>query len=359
MRTLDAPIAQRMPGPTAQTAQRASRKQRLLTGLKRGLLGLLVALVALAVGGMSYQALATRRGMRAYPPPGQLIDVGGYRLHLHCTGQGSPTVVLESGLAGISPLWARVQAGVAATTRVCAYDRAGLGWSDPGPAPRDARQIARELHALLGIAGVAGPYVLVGHSLGGEYALAYADAYPADVAGLVLVEASHPDGFAGTPEERARFDGMTRQAALLPPLSRLGILRLLGFPAADPGLPVEQRPVVRALGSTTRFVETYRAELRAIPASADQVRAMGDLGTLPLIVLTATDHGSGADAPQGEARWQALQAELAARSSASVHRVVDGATHMSLVTDPEDAVVTVAAIAQVVEAARTGRPLAR
>src|SRR5215207_8425940 len=125
----------------------------------RGLLALLIGVILI---GASSQAIATAIDRQHYPAPGQLIDVGGYQLHIHCVGQGSPTVILESGLANMSADWANVQPLVAERTRVCAYDRAGIGWSDPGPQPRDPRQIAGELHTLLGRAGIAGPYVLVG-----------------------------------------------------------------------------------------------------------------------------------------------------------------------------------------------------
>src|SRR5262245_3211505 len=153
---------------------------------RRALLWLLVAVVALAGTGAIYQAAATARDARRYPPPGQLVNVGGYRLHLYCAGEGSPTVVLEAVSGGLAIDWAWVQPEGARTTRVCTYDRAGRGWSEPGPAPRDARQLARELHTLLRNAAVPGPYVLAGHSAGGLFAREYAAQYPDEVVGLVL-----------------------------------------------------------------------------------------------------------------------------------------------------------------------------
>ena len=133
----------------------------------RLLLGLVVALLALAVAGAIYQSIATELAERAYPPPGEMVDVGGYSLHINCVGQGSPTVLLDAGSGGFSAQWVRVQQEVSGTTRVCAYDRAGMGWSEMGPEPRDAKRITGELHALLEGAGIEGPYVLVGHSFGG------------------------------------------------------------------------------------------------------------------------------------------------------------------------------------------------
>src|SRR5690606_34429958 len=130
---------------------------------------------------------------QAYPPPGQMIDVGGHHLHVDCQGEGDPTVVLEAGMSGWSTDWVLVQPEVAKTTRVCAYDRAGYGWSETGPRPRDSEQVATELHALLSEAGVTGDLILVGHSLGGLYTQYYARRYPEQVAGIVLVDAVHPE----------------------------------------------------------------------------------------------------------------------------------------------------------------------
>ena len=123
----------------------------------RALLWLIVALLALAVVGAIYQAIATEHAERAYPPPGEMVVVGGHRLHIDCVGQGSPTVVLDAALGNMSAQWVWVQREVSDTTRVCAYDRAGMGWSEMGPEPRDAKQISSELHALLKGAGIEGP----------------------------------------------------------------------------------------------------------------------------------------------------------------------------------------------------------
>ena len=164
---------------------------RIMRWFGKALLWAFVALLALAVIGAVYQAIATVVDRRTYPPPGQLVEVGGRRLHLRCVGQGTPTVILEAANGGMSAHWVRVQREVARAARVCAYDRGGLGWSERGPTPRDARQISSELHTLLGEADIEDPYVLVGHSYGGlhvrmsatrcalsEKAQAYPHAYP-------------------------------------------------------------------------------------------------------------------------------------------------------------------------------------
>ena len=143
------------------------RRRRVLRGSGRALAALLALIAILALAGASYEAIAATGDARHYPPPGTLVDVGGFRLHINCVGTGSPTVVLDAGLGGSSLDWSLVQPELGRSTRVCAYDRAGMGWSDPGPQPRTPGQIARELHTLLTNAGIAGPYVLVGHSLAG------------------------------------------------------------------------------------------------------------------------------------------------------------------------------------------------
>jgi pimeloyl-ACP methyl ester carboxylesterase len=183
-------------GPSRQTERHSEVTQPrrgLGAWIRRGLVWKIAVLLALAVIGAVYQAVATEIDQRAYPPPGKMVDIGGHRLPIHCVGQGSPTVILESGLGTLSADWANVQPEVAKTTRVCAYDRAGTGWSEPGPEPRDPQQIARELHTLLGNAGIDGPYVLVGQSFGGLYVRMYAARFPKEVQGMVLVDASHPD----------------------------------------------------------------------------------------------------------------------------------------------------------------------
>src|SRR5215210_7405924 len=179
----------------------ASTPRRFIRRIGKALLGLVLVLLALAVVGAIYQAIATERAERAYPPPGEMVDVGGYSLHINCTGQGSPTVLLDAGSGLFSAQWVRVQRDVSGSTRVCAYDRAGMGWSDMGPDPRDARQITSELHTLLGKAGIEGPYVLVGHSYGGMYMQTYAARYPDEVAGVALVDSSTElDQFSHQPE---------------------------------------------------------------------------------------------------------------------------------------------------------------
>jgi pimeloyl-ACP methyl ester carboxylesterase len=329
----------------------SSTAGRILRWTGKALLWLVVALLVLAVIGAIYQAIATQLDERAYPPPGKLVDVGGPRLHIRCAGQGTPTVILEAANLGMSAHWVRVQQQVAKTTRVCAYDRAGLGWSERGPKPRDAKQISSELHDLLAnAAGIEGPYVLVGHSYGGLYARMYATRYSDEVAGMVLVDSTHPEQFTRSPEGRAMYEQTKRLGAVIPWLTRLGVIRLTNFYPAHPDLPPQQRAQIEAFNSSTRQVSTTVEEFRATPETTAQVRGTGSLGEKPLAVISAGEQPSG---------WLEMQEELAALSSDSVHRVVNGATHESLLYERRDAQVSSAAIDQVVEAVRTDQPLTR
>lgn len=211
--------------------------------LKRGFLGLLVVVVVSVIAGFVYQTIAEAIDRRSYPPPGLLVDIGGRHMHLQCAGTGEPVVILEGGLGGFSPDWFWVQNAVAGDTRVCSYDRAGFGWSDPGPKPRDANAITSDLHALLTAAEIQGPYVLVGHSYGGLGVRAFAAAFPGEVAGIVLIDSSHPDQWTRLPGGESQFASVqwiyrAAQAAV-----RLGVLRITNYIAADPDLPPQQAEV--------------------------------------------------------------------------------------------------------------------
>jgi pimeloyl-ACP methyl ester carboxylesterase len=324
----------------------------------------IAGLLALAVVGAIYQAVATEIDRRAYPPPGEMVDVGTHSLHIDCVGRGSPTVILESGLGTMSADWANVQPEVSKTTRVCAYDRAGTGWSEPGSEPRDPRQIAHELHALLGNAGIDGPYVLVGQSFGGLYARMYASRYPNEVQGMVLVDASHPGMWSRLPPELvATLKPPAWQAGAVTFLTRLGVFRLTGGDMAGCGLPARQCEEEQAYLLSTRHAVTWGQEMYA-PDRDAQVRATGDLGDKPLVVLSAGDHSrdfaagvSPGARTRFERAWRELQGELAALSTDSAHPVVERAGHSTLQTDRQDARATSGAIERVVQAARTGRPL--
>src|ERR671916_910967 len=268
----------------------------------KALLGLIVALLVLAGAGAIYQAIATERAERAYPPPGEMVDVGGYSLHINCVGQGSPTVVLDAGSGAMSASWVLVQREVSDTTRVCAYDRAGMGWSEMGPEPRDAKQISSELHTLLSEAGIEGPYVLVAHSFGGLYMQTYAARYPDEVAGVSLVESSHPEQFSHRPVSRDSYEPQKQIFAVTSLLARLGVVRLVyKLSPAPPELPQHRRAQIDALSPSTRQVGTTALELRATPQITTQTRSLRSLDDKPLAVVSAGTQETG---------WLELQDDL-------------------------------------------------
>jgi pimeloyl-ACP methyl ester carboxylesterase len=335
-------------------------RSRSFTWVKRIFLTLLIVLLALSLLGITYQSVATQADKNKYPAPGQLVDIGGYRLHLYCMGEqsdGSPTVILEQGLGGTSPAWALVQPEVAKVTRVCAYDRAGLGWSDPAPkgTPRDGTQVASELHTLLQQANIPAPYVVVGHSSGGLYALSFAHQYPNEVVGVVLLDSSHPDQW-NMPVAQDLYKSNARIYSITSTLARLGLLRLRAKSQPALGLPDLQNKELQAFNSATQDWDAQANEFFATMDLDHEVRAAGSLGNLPLFVLTATDHGGPADMEQ---TWQGLQDELAQLSTNSAHKVLDGARHESLWADPKYSAESVAAILKVVDAAQHKTPLQR
>jgi pimeloyl-ACP methyl ester carboxylesterase len=338
------------PRQTERHSQGARPKRGLGGWIRRGLVWLVAGLLALAVIGAIYQVVATQIDQRTYSPPGEMVDVNGHLMHINCMGEGSSTVILEAANLGMSAHWVRVQQQLAKSTRVCAYDRAGMGWSEAGPEPRDAKQISSELHTLLKGAGTEGPYVLVGHSYGGLYARMYAARYPKQVAGVVLVDSSHPEQFTRSPEGRAMYEQNRRMGAFLPWLTRLGVIRLINFYPAHPDLPSQQRAQIEAFNSSTQQVVTTVEEFGATPQTNAQVRSTQSLGDKPLAVVSASQQSSD---------WLEMQDELAALSTNSIHPVVEGATHESLLYDKGDSQVTSATIEQVVDAVRTDRPLRR
>ena len=341
--------------------QNRQPRSRLLRWTRRVLLGLLVTPLALAGIGASYQAIATARDVSAFPPPGQMVDVGGYKMHILCTGTekaGAPTVILDHVGAANGNQWGLVQPEIAKTTRVCAYDRAGFGWSERGPTPRSAHQSMSELHILLGNAGISPPYILVGHSYGANVVRLYVAEYPQDVVGMVLVDPGHLFDTPGvSPAMNTAWKAEDQTIMRLAPyLSRLGVMRLAAVLGATPthgDLPAPGGEVFDALNLTTKFWDTLSDQNQAMAATSKEVLATPqDLGGLPLLVLSAS-----LPADEGRQAWTKVNADLAARSSNGVHRTVAGATHMSLALNQQQAQATIAAIREVVAAVPTGERL--
>ncbi len=264
--------------------------KRVLRGIGRGLAALVGLIAVLALAGASYEAIAAAGDARRYPAPGQLVDVGGYRLHIQCVGTGSRTVVLDAGLGGSSLDWNLVQPELGRSTHVCAYDRAGMGWSDPGPKPRTPRQIANELHTLLTNAGIAGPYVLVGHSLGGKNVRLFALQHPEEVVGMVLVDArsEYVDANTSPAEEQGFQQALAAQASQYRVARSLGLVRLVGASLwGGAAMPRELRTEGMLLQTSQQAVDAQTAEGLERAADDAELQAAPSLGDRPLIVLAS------------------------------------------------------------------------
>jgi pimeloyl-ACP methyl ester carboxylesterase len=346
------------------THQNPKRSGCLTRIIRLTLSFLLTTLVLLGVG-YFYQRSTTAADFEQFPPPGQRVEVGGYSLHLYCTGEGSPTVVVDTGNGDFSTGWQGIQPEVAEFTRICTYDRAGYGWSDASSLPRNAANFALELHTLLSNAGEKPPFLLVGHSLGGFTVRMFANQYPDEVAGVVLVDAGHEDQLERFPPEYARLTGQQiSYLSVMGFMARFGLLRVIGntsggadlAPPQVLKLPPDVQQVYLMMMSHPSYFDTTLAELRALPETTLQVRATHNLGDLPLIVLTAENTlGPAAlqaigmpadfDAAQIQQTWLALQAELAALSTNSENIIVKGSAHAIELDRPE---VVIEAIRKVV-----------
>jgi pimeloyl-ACP methyl ester carboxylesterase len=308
-----------------------------------------LAVLLLAAFGGGYETIREAMDKSAYTMSGELIDVGGHELHISCTGSGAPTVILEAGLgqpAAMMSGW--IQPGVAPTTQVCVYDRAGMGWSELAETPRDGVAIATDLHTLLSRAEIDGPYVLAGHSSGGVYVQVFAAQYPDEVAGLVLLDSQPPDAIANLPGYAGEYDAIRRSTALFPSVARLGVGRL-AYPSAASGLPSEAWAEARALLSTARHNRGYRDAAVGLEAALTQAQALTGLGDKPLIVVTAAE-----DAHDG---WLPLQEKMVSLSTNSVQRIIQDASHDSLIEDEGDSANAIDAILDVVEAIHSGATL--
>ena len=308
-----------------------------------------IAMLAVAALGGGYETVGAATDA---PPrvPGQSIDVGGHSLRLHCTGTGTPTVVLQPGGGEMSSNMGWIAPRIAAATRVCVYDRPGRGGSDTVKTAQDASQIALDLHALLRWANVPGPYVLAGHSFGGLYVLTYAARYPDQVAGMVVVDTTAP---RSTPSLASaakpnRYDPLERAATLISTSARLGLTRLYA-PFEGGSLPPQSRAELRANVTTGRNLRSFVDEFAQATNSEAEAASFRNFGAKPLIVLTA---GTGSDA-----KLIASHNRIAAMSTNSAHRIVAGASHEELIADQSKSAATSQAILDVVSAIRNARSL--
>ena len=326
---------------------------RFLNWLKRVFLWTSVIIFVLAATGIMYQTAAAESDRKNFPAPGNLIDVGGFKMHIYCIGTGSPTVILEALSGGFSSFWGWIQPEVAKQVRVCAYDRAGFGWSESDSVSESPQRTTQNLHTLLTNAGIDGPYVMVGHSIGGLYVREYAAMYPQEVVGMVLLDSSHPDQFVRYPEMLKKDPTLTWMP-LIQSFVRFGIGRALfainggkNFSRISMGglLPARQQNEVAAIFLTQEYWRSQQAHLLLEPGIFQQAHGLGALGDMPLAVITR-----GMDVPDS---WTEMQDELAALSTNSIHVNVEGSTHSSLIFNSDHAHAVSQIILQVVNAVQT------
>lgn len=346
-----------------QTDQQPTTPHRHSRGLwrwtKRVLVGLAGLVVFVLLAGVVYQFVATKIAEYRYPAPGEMVEVGGYSLHLYCTGEGggAPTVVMDSGLGGSVLDWQLVQPEVAGFTRVCTYDRGGAGWSEPGDQPRTSQQIVEELHTLLGNAGVQEPYVLVGHSLGGTNMQLYASQYPDEVAGMVLVDSALEDL-----DLLSITESLQGSPVWIKIYATIGVVRLVnmlgpvGYPFSE--LPSDSVDEALAISTSTRQLYKSADETSSIGESFEQqLAAPMLLGDKPLIVLTAGPlqlEGMGLSQEQMDQLDEAhirTQAALTQGSQNSEQILAEDSGHYIHLEQPD---LVIDAIRQVVDAARNG-----
>jgi pimeloyl-ACP methyl ester carboxylesterase len=338
---------------------------------KKSLLPIIIGFAAAAASGVvAAGKIRQNRLRKAFPPPGEMIDLGDYRVHLNRQGEGQPVIVLESGLGGDSLDWCRVQPEIAKTTTVISYDRPGLGWSDRSPYPRLALPITDELHRLLQNAGLPGPYVLVGHSGGGLYVRMFAHQHPELAAGMVLVDSAHEHHITRSSAVYRQLvqdfeSGMVRRIKMLSLINRTGFFALFPqlAPVVGPHFPPEIQKVQRAITvMNSRVAATLAEEWENIQATFAQAREMNitSLNDIPLIVLQArqllqADPSIGfspAVAEQVNQVFEQAQLELAALSPQGRKIVVEGSGHQIQLEQPQ---AVIDAILEVVERVRAGK----
>lgn len=253
-------------------------------------------------------------------PPGMLVDIGTHKMHLNCQGIYPPTVIIDSGLGGFSLEWTTLQKQLSRYNRVCSYDRSGYGWSEESPNPRTTSVIATELHLLLETAGIEGPYVMVGHSFGGYNIRYFASQYPDQIAGLVFIDASHPEQFE-------RMPGLVSTKEN--DIKRKGMQIKLAIPRLSNNFPREYLNTAYFLMCNLKARRTQLQELENFKISANQVMANDHLPDVPVIVIThgkrIWPHNEIGD--ESEQVWQDLQDELAMLGKNSIHLIADKSGH--------------------------------
>ena len=305
--------------------------RRRLHGSGRLLVGALTAALLLMATAGALITVTTAAAPSA--GAGRLVDVGGRSLYLECTGSGSPPVILQAGAGASSTAWAKIQPEIAKATMVCSYDRAGRGRSAAPTTPQDGGAVARDLHDLLAKAAVPGPYVFVGHSSGGPYLRVYAGAYPADVAGMVLIDPQPATAFTALPNYPSIYEYLKLSGGLAPSLARIGLLGpIFGVAPSE---------------ATAEIAASYRDEIRTLPKTLEQATKVTSIGDVPLIIVSA-----GIESQEG---WSAAQDAQVSLSTNAAHRTIAGSTHDTLLDADDEA--SIRAILDIIDAVKDGTPV--
>jgi pimeloyl-ACP methyl ester carboxylesterase len=314
--------------------------------------------------------------MATVAAPGRLIDIGGLRLHINCSGSGSPAVVMDSALGGSSVSWLLVQPDIAQLTRVCSYDRAGFGWSDPGPMPRTAGRVADELRVLLDRAGIPPPFVVVGHSFGGLVMEIFAARHRADVAGIVLVDPAHAEDWVNpAAKEQVKIDrglklcrhgaaaarlGVARIVAALATIGAFDVARLIArissrghLSREDEGilapiwrLPQDARKPLRRFWTEEKFYDALGSQIETISISAAETleASAKGYGDIPLVTISSTDPGD------YRLRQQDALARLSTRGR---HIVATNSGHWIPLDEPATVIQAIKDVLALIAEART------
>lgn len=312
-----------------------TRSKKILRSINRLTLGTIAVTLLLAIAGTIYQTAATETDQNRFPPPGNLVDVDGFKMHIYCNGEGSPTVILDHAGDGSSMDWALIQPRLAEHTRVCSYDRAGRGWSEYNPAPRTLTQQAHELHTLLDNANEQGPYILVAHSYGARVARVYASQYPNDIVGMVLMDPGILYDDPRYPQQA--LDDLESENKMIHAAEKLtpyGLTRLLqpmmGKPTYD--LPEEAVRANATFSATEVFWRSIVDQSDILPDVFIEEHNVTTLGNIPLLVLIS-------DEPDDEIHRVYTQAniEMSELSPKGRYQIVEGAEHFTLVYRNNDA----------------------
>lgn len=325
---------------------------------------LLLLAPALAGGGLAAEAVLGRRDRRRFPPPGRRVDVGGHALHARMLGSGDPVIVLEAGAGEWSSHWDRLPVQLSELSTVIAYDRAGLGWSDPGPPPRTAETLARELRQLLRVLAPDRPVLLVGHSIGAHVLRTFAHRYPFDLQGLVFVDGYHETLEAELAKAQVPSPAVSPMVLHIFWLAaRLGLLRATRYSSLGPAgkdlpIPPSSRELIETLGRSARVLAGMLAEQRALPESDRQVAGLREGIEVPVRVLTAAESLSERGTPSRYPRrefnrvWREVNARLTELSDDAQQVTVEGTDHLIPLRSPRSVLDSVRAVLEAARAAR-------